>query len=80
MENPVLIDYDICEKIPFSNITLRDLFAGVAMQGTISNSGFICVDGWAFEKNMEELARIAYSQADAMLKARSVIEEKETAQ
>jgi hypothetical protein len=53
-----------------SGMTLRDYFAAKAMQSYISDKEF--VDACAFmEKDVkEEIARVAYAQADAMLKAR----------
>jgi hypothetical protein len=51
-------------------MTLRDYFAAKAMQSYTSDKEF--VDACAFmEKDVkEEIARVAYAQADAMLKAR----------
>ena len=51
-------------------ISIRDYFAAKAMQSYISDKEF--VDACAFmEKDVkEEIARVAYAQADAMLKAR----------
>ena len=49
---------------------LRDYFAAKAMQSYASDKEF--VDACAFMKKdvKEEIARVAYAQADAMLKAR----------
>ena len=54
----------------FPNMDLRDYFAAKAMQSYASDKEF--VDACAFmEKDVkEEIARVAYAQADAMLKAR----------
>ena len=51
-------------------ISIRDYFAAKAMQSYISDKEF--VDACAFmEKDVkEEIARVAYAQADAMLKER----------
>ena len=51
-------------------MTLRDYFAAKAMQSYASDKEF--VDACVFmEKDVkEEVARVAYAQADAMLKAR----------
>jgi len=51
-------------------ISIRDYFAAKAMQSYISDKEF--VDACVFmEKDVkEEIARVAYAQADAMLKAR----------
>lgn len=45
-------------------MTLRDYFAAKAMQGFVSDSE------WRVDMHPNETARAAYSQADAMLKAR----------
>lgn len=47
-------------------MTLRDWFAGMAMQGFSANASDTCVE-WG----LDETARIAYAQADSMLKARA---------
>ena len=49
------------QKIP--DITLRDLFAMSAIGGMSANSGLN-------NHTLEQLAELAYKQADAMLKAR----------
>ena len=51
-------------------MTLRDYFAAKAMQSYTSDKEF--VDACAFMKKdvKEEIARVAYAQADEMLKAR----------
>ena len=51
-------------------ISIRDYFAAKAMQSYISDKEF--VDACVFmEKDVkEEIARVAYEQADAMLEAR----------
>lgn len=46
-------------------VSLRDHFAGLAMQGEITR----CVSGY----NFEDTARTAYMMADAMLKARKEV-------
>jgi hypothetical protein len=50
-------------------ITLRDHFAGLALQGILSHYGF--------RESDELLAKHSYNVADAMLKARLVTEDKE---
>jgi hypothetical protein len=45
-------------------MTLRDYFAAKAMQSIIKYGP------WSDDVDMEEIARLAYQQADAMLKAR----------
>ena len=47
-----------------NGMTLRDYFAAKAMQGFVSDSD------WRVDMHPDETARAAYSQADAMLKAR----------
>ena len=47
---------------PFEGMTLRDYFAAKAMQGLIS------IDD--LDMHQDDYARLAYQQADAMLKAR----------
>ena len=47
-------------------MTLRDYFAAKAMQGFASDPD------WRLDMGPEETARAAYTQADAMLKAREV--------
>ena len=53
-----------------NGMSLRDYFAAKAMQSYTSDKEF--VDACAFmEKDVkEEIARVAYAQADAMLQAR----------
>ncbi len=46
-------------------MTLRDWFAGMAMQGFNANSDEVCL-GW----DLDTTARLAYEQADAMLERR----------
>ena len=48
-------------------MTLRDYFAAKAMQGFASDPD------WRVDMGPEETARAAYTQADAMLKARDGI-------
>ena len=45
-------------------MTLRDYFAAKAMQAAIE------FGAWSDEQDMEEVARMSYRQAEAMLKAR----------
>jgi hypothetical protein len=47
-------------------MTLRDYFAAKAMQGFVSDPD------WRVDMMPDETARAAYTQADAMLKAREV--------
>ena len=49
---------------PFKGMTLRDYFAAKAMQGFAAMSD---VDGFS---SVEEMAKMSYKWADAMLKAR----------
>jgi hypothetical protein len=49
---------------PQSGMTLRDHFAGLAMQAFTSEAG------WRDEVSYQDTAKCAYRQADAMLKAR----------
>lgn len=49
-------------------MTLRDYFANSAMQGLLSNSTFNAT----LPKDSEDVARIAYKIADAMLKQREL--------
>jgi hypothetical protein len=53
-----------CQGIQFPG-SLRDWFAGMAMQGVFSFKGSV---GRSVEVN--EIARIAYAQADAMIERR----------
>jgi hypothetical protein len=48
----------------YPGMTLRDYFAAKAMQGFASDPD------WRVDMGPEETARAAYTQADAMLKAR----------
>lgn len=54
-------------------ISLRDHFAGLALQGIISNKEELgeCMDDENSENAWEAVAKYAYMYADAMLKARS---------
>lgn len=45
-----------------SNITLRDYFAGLAMQGILSNSDVM---------NSDAISKDAYTTADSMIKERN---------
>ena len=47
-------------------MSLRDHFAGLAMQGMLDGVHPICLT----EDPLTEISRVAYLQADAMLKAR----------
>ena len=50
--------------LSYSGMTLRDYFAAKAMQGFVSDPD------WRVDMMPNETARAAYTQADAMLKAR----------
>jgi hypothetical protein len=54
----------------YNGMTMRDYFAAKAMQSYVSDKDF--VDACVFmEKDVkEEIARVAYATADAMMKAR----------
>lgn len=54
-----------------SGMTLRDYFAGQAMQG-------LCADLQSYEANLNELAIVSYAIADAMLKVRQSPPDKES--
>jgi hypothetical protein len=55
------------KRNPFaSEMSMRDYFAAKAMQGFASDPD------WRVDMGPEETARAAYTQADAMLKAREV--------
>lgn len=59
---------ELCQDLTVEEqrgLTLRDWFAGKAMQGLQANP----VEG-VCEMGFEEIAKYAYAQADAMLKAR----------
>jgi len=65
--------YPFLHKHPTSGQTtmsegldLRDWFAGLAMQGLYSDPE------WRIDMDFSETAHAAYSQADAMMKAREV--------
>jgi hypothetical protein len=47
-------------------VSLRDYFAGLAMQGMLSNSAFDTIEG------MMHVSVVAYMMADAMMKAREM--------
>lgn len=47
-------------------MTLRDYFAGKAMQGLLSDPD------WRQDTTFEDTAYVAYEQADAMLRARKI--------
>ena len=56
-----------------TDITLRDLFAGMAMQGMAGNEKFIEVlnrEGLDGDQMRKVIASASYSQASAMLEAR----------
>lgn len=60
----------ICEKcgLPsggYPRMSLRDYFAGLAMQGVLSNSTFNLLDD-----DLEQMSNKFYLMADAMLQAR----------
>ena len=83
--NPILVcgrrewsDDDGCPQVEeLGDITLRDIFAGMAMHGIFAAQDSLIVDGYV--KDLADgvraggpVARAAYAQADAMLKAREV--------
>lgn len=81
MENPKL--FDLHEELltpdgqqrgffPVTSITLRDLFAGLAMHATLTRHGLNLIEGATHERQLQELGRSSYEEADAMLKAREV--------
>ena len=49
---------------PNGGITMRDYFAAKAMQALLSNTD------WRLDMDIEDTAKAAYKQADAMMKAR----------
>jgi hypothetical protein len=61
MRDPVTLQWG---DFPPQGMSLRDWFAGMAMQGEIANGGF------HVEGHMGKLAANAYAQADAMLAER----------
>ena len=62
---PAFPHYDVETTQVIPGMTLRDWFAGKAMQGLQANPvEDVC------EMSYEEIAKYAYAQADAMLKAR----------
>ena len=61
IRNPVTLEWG---NLPPQGMSLRDWFAGMAMQGEIANGGFY-MDG-----RMGKLAANAYAQSDAMLAER----------
>jgi len=52
-------------------MTLRDYFAAKAMQGFHANTNSDQLETETYEEYVSDLARCAYQQADAMLKARN---------
>lgn len=62
MRDPVTLQWG---DLPPQGMSLRDWFAGMAMQGEIANGGFY------MEGHMGKLAANAYAQADAMLAERA---------
>jgi hypothetical protein len=58
--NPVLLNPDPAD--PNGRVTLRDLFAGLALQGIVTTCR-ASIRSWA-------IAELAYSYADAMLEVR----------
>ena len=56
-------------KAHLENLRLRDYFAGLAMQASLS-TGFIMIDNAPEDRQRAEHARVAYAQADAMMEAR----------
>jgi hypothetical protein len=54
------------------DMTMRDYYAGLAMQGMFANPEDIHrADEETYEEYVAEIARCAYQMADAMLKARA---------
>jgi predicted GNAT family acetyltransferase len=68
-----VMDNEKCEGIPLYYMTqtpLRDLFAGMALQGIISTSKTGIISHWDGQGDAERLSKIAFEYADAMLKER----------
>jgi len=53
-----------------SGMTLRDYMAARAMQGFHANTNCDQLEAETYEEYVSDLARCAYQQADAMLRAR----------
>lgn len=53
-----------------SGMTLRDWFAGMALQGLLGNSAFVCSFYEARDRPGITPPKLAFEMADAMLKAR----------
>jgi len=71
---PIDSDIDINRDQPWCGMTLRDYFAGQAMQGLIPQFRAMFMDGsiegcWVGD-TIPELTKEAYVVADAMMKAR----------
>lgn len=54
----------------YNGMTLRDYFAAKAMQSYVSDKDFVDACVYMEKDVKEEIARVAYATADAMLKAR----------
>jgi hypothetical protein len=59
------------DKMTCTGMTLRDYFAAKAMQGFHANTNSDQLETETYEEYVSDLARCAYQQADAMLKARN---------
>jgi hypothetical protein len=65
------IDNDDAVKAFHPGMTLRDYFAGMAMQAFLSNDNLLRAScEWHADGSETSIAVLAYDQADAMLKAR----------
>jgi hypothetical protein len=72
---PTIIDEQDPHQLILVGMTLRDWFAGNAMQRALTVAGVALVDGSDNNRTMNAdlhmtIARIAYEMADAMLKER----------
>jgi hypothetical protein len=56
---------EVLSRVSAKGLSIRDWFAGMAMQGLLSNSG----EHYGYQEGLE---RTAYQIADAMLEARKV--------
>ena len=72
-KNPLLFTYQVGSRIPHTKVTLRDLFAGMAMQGLVSHERAM---GTLFREDKDgawkSIAHGAYTLANEMLKAREL--------
>ena len=72
MENPRLFDYKDLGGFINTDITLRDIFAGLAMGELIAPPyDQEALDALEALELQKDIARIAYEFADAMLQARN---------